>query len=59
MNEKMKKQILEAKGDIFKIFIYMYDFMDNSCLENEDMEFFRNIFENIKTSEYSEIIKNS
>lgn len=57
MNEKMKKQILEAKGDIFKIFIYMYDFMDNSCLENEDMEFFRNIFENIKTSEDSEIIK--
>lgn len=57
MNEKMKKQILEAKGDIFKIFIYIYDFMDDSCLENEDMEFFRNIFENIKTSEDSEIIK--
>lgn len=57
MNEKMKKQILEAKGDIFKIFIYIYDFMDDSCLENEDMEFFRNIFENIRTSEDSEIIK--
>lgn len=53
----MKEQILEAKGDIFKIFIAMYDLMDDNCLENEDMDFFRNIFENIKTSEDSEIMK--
>ena len=48
---------MEAKGDIFKIFIAMYDLMDDNCLENEDMDFFRNIFENIKTSEDSEIMK--
>lgn len=53
----MKEQILEAKGDIFKIFIAMYDLMDNNCLENEDMEFYRNIFENIKTSEDNRIIQ--
>ena len=57
MNEKMKEQILDAKGDIFKIFISMYDFMDNRCIENEDMEFYKNIFENIKTSEECKIIK--
>lgn len=57
MNEKMKEQILDAKGDIFKIFISMYDFMDNRCIENEDMEFYKNIFENIKTSEDCKIIK--
>ena len=57
MNKKMKQQILEAKGDIFNIFIAMYDLMDSNCLENDDMEFFRNIFENIKTSEDNKIIK--
>lgn len=56
-NEKMKKQILESKGDIFKIFIAMYDLMDNNCLENENVEFFKNIFENIKTSEETKIIQ--
>lgn len=58
MNEKVKKKILDGKGDIFKIFIYMYDLMDNNCLEDEDMEFYKNIFENMKTSEDHKIIKN-
>lgn len=58
MNEKMKKQVLEAKGDIFKIFISMYDFMDNNCLKNKDMKFYKNIFENLKTSEDSKILEN-
>lgn len=52
----MKKQIIEAKGDIFEIFISMYDFMDNNCLKNKDMKFYKNIFENLKTSEDSKII---
>lgn len=58
MNEEMEKQIIEAKGDIFKIFISMYDLMNDNCLENEDMEFYKNIFKNLKTSEDSKIIKN-
>lgn len=57
MNEKIKKQIVDAKGDIFKIFIYMYDFMNDNCLEDEDMEFYKNVFENMKTSEDHKIIK--
>lgn len=57
MNEKMKKQVLDAKGDIFKIFISMYDFMDNNCLTNKDMKFYKNIFENLKTSEDSKILE--
>lgn len=52
----MKKQIIEAKGDIFEIFISMYDFMDDNCLKNKDMKFYKNIFENLKTSEDSKII---
>lgn len=58
MNEEMEKRIIEAKGDIFKIFISMYDLMNDNCLENEDMEFYKNIFKNLKTSEDSKIIKN-
>lgn len=34
----------------------MYDFMDNNCLKDKDMKFYKNIFENLKTSEDSEII---
>lgn len=52
----MKKQIIDAKGDIFEIFISMYDFMDDNCLKDKDMKFYKNIFENLKTSEDSKII---
>lgn len=57
MNQKMKEQVLASKGDIFKIFISMYDLMDDNCLEDENMEFYKNIFENIKTSEDSKILE--
>ena len=58
INEEIKKNIIEAKGDIFKIFISMYDCMDYNLLKNEDMEFYKKIFENLKTSEDSKIFKN-
>lgn len=57
MNDGLKKKILEARGDIFKIFISMYDFMDDNCLENEDMEFYKNVLENLRTSEDSKIFE--
>ena len=58
MNQKLKEQVLKAKGDIFKIFISLYDFMDDNCSDNEDMEFYKNIFKNIKTSEDNKILEN-
>lgn len=51
MNEKMEKKLEEVNGDIFEFFIALYDFMTSNCLKNEDMEFYKKIFENIKTSE--------
>ena len=51
MNEKMEKQLEEVNGDIFEFFIALYDFMTSNCFKNEDMEFYKKIFENIKTSE--------
>ena len=57
MNEQMQENVIKFKGDIFKIFISMYDCVDNNLVKNEDMEFYRKIFENLKTSEDSKIFK--
>lgn len=51
MTEKIKKDIKNADGDIFEFFISIYDFMTNNCLQDEDMKFYKKIFENIKTSD--------
>lgn len=53
----MQENVIKSKGDIFKIFISMYDCVDNNLVKNEDMEFYRKIFENLKTSEDSKIFK--
>ena len=62
MNKKMIKNLKEANGDIFEFFISIYDFMVDNCSQNKDMEFYKKIFENIKTSEdylfSNNIIKN-
>ena len=55
MNEELKKQVIESKGDIFKIFIFIYDSMCEKLIENNDIHFYKRICENIKTSEDSNI----
>ena len=57
MNEQMQENVIKSKGNIFKIFISMYDCVDNNLVKNEDMDFYRKIFENLKTSEDSKIFK--
>ncbi len=57
MNAQMQENIIKFKGDIFKIFISMYDCVDNNLIKDEDMKFYRSIFENLKTSEDSKIFK--
>jgi len=57
MNEQMQENIIKAKGDIFQIFISMYDCVDNNLIKNEDMEFYRKIFGNLKTSDDGKIFK--
>ena len=62
-NKKIKEDIIKAKGDIFKFFISMYDCMTNDCVQNQDTDFYKKIYENIKTSEdylfSKKIIKNN
>ena len=53
----MQEKVIKSKGDIFKIFISMYDFVDNNLIKNEDMEFYRKIFGNLKTSDDGKIFK--
>ena len=57
MNEEMQKKVIKSKGDIFKIFISVYDCVDNNLIKNEDMEFYRKIFGNLKTSDDGKIFK--
>ena len=57
MNAQMQGKVIKSKGDIFKIFISMYDCVDNNLIKNEDMEFYRKIFGNLKTSDDGKIFK--
>lgn len=51
INKNMEKTIEDTKGDIFEVFISMYDYMVNTCINKGEVKFFQKIFENIKTSE--------
>lgn len=57
MNNNLKTQIIQSKGDIFNIFLIIYDFLNENCCDENDIDFYRKIFENIKTSEDSMILK--
>ena len=57
MNAQMQEKVIKSKGDIFKIFTSMYDCVDNNLIKNEDMEFYRKIFGNLKTSDDGKIFK--
>ena len=52
----MQENVIKFKGDIFKIFISMYDCVDKNLIKSDDMEFYRKIFGNLKTSEDSKIL---
>lgn len=51
MNKKLEDTLKETNGDIFEIFISMYDYMVNECMNKEEAEFFKKIFEELKTSQ--------
>ena len=58
--DKFAKQSLEeTKGDIFEVYIRMYDFLINHNLYEEDQKFHKKVLENVKTSDESfYILKN-
>lgn len=47
----LKKRLKETDGDIFKVYIDMFDFITKELTRSEDKNFFIMIFKNIKISE--------
>ena len=51
INNSIERSIKKTKGDIFEAFICIYDYMVNECMNKKEVQFFKKIFEGIKTSE--------
>lgn len=51
MNKNLENTLKESNGDVFRIFISIYDYMTNECINKEEANFFKKIFEELKTSQ--------
>ena len=51
MNKNLENTLKKTNGDIFEIFISIYDYMINECINNEEKDFLKKIFEELKTSQ--------
>lgn len=51
MNKNFENALKESNGDIFEVFISIYDYMVNECINKEEPEFFKRILEELKTSQ--------
>lgn len=51
LNIKLKDKVKETNGDIFKLYIFLYDSMIEEFTNNPDQELFKQIFINLKSSD--------
>ena len=51
LNKKLKDKVKETNGDIFKLYIFLYDSMIEEFTNNPDQELFKQIFINLKSSD--------
>ncbi len=51
VKNKMEEALRKNKGDIFETFIMIYDYMVEQCVNKQDGQFYKKIFENIKAGE--------
>lgn len=51
MESFLEKQMKEKKGDIFEVFLSLYDYVVKECLNKQEMEFFHQVFEYTRTLE--------
>lgn len=56
LKDYAKKQLMASNGDIFALYIHMYDYIIDTLSNSEDVEFHKRIFENMKASEDSSFI---
>ena len=51
LNKKLKDKVKETNGDIFRLYIFLYDSMIEEFTNNPDQELFKQIFINLKSSD--------
>lgn len=51
LNTKLKNKVKETNGDVFELYIFLYDSMIEEFTDNSDQELFRQIFINLKSSD--------
>ena len=51
LNTKLKDKVKETNGDIFKLYIFLYDSMIEEFTNIPDQELFKQIFINLKSSD--------
>lgn len=56
--KRTEKTLIDTNGDIFAVFIQMYDDFVYECFDKEDIKLMKNIFDNIRTSDDTIFIKN-
>jgi AcrR family transcriptional regulator len=53
INKKMESTLIKTKGNIFAVFLSMYDYMVTECINSKEEGFFKKIFENTKVCQES------
>lgn len=53
MEKKLNRIIKESNGDVFNIYISIYDDMTSKCFDNMNQDIYKRIFENLKTNDES------
>ena len=51
ISQKLKEEIIESKGNLFDIYVNLYDLAIENFVENDEQKLFKQIFENIRTSD--------
>lgn len=51
ISQKLKAEIIESKGNLFDIYTNLYDLAIENFVENDEQKLFKQIFENIRTSD--------
>ena len=51
LDSKLKTKIEDTKGDLFEIYVFLYDLMVENFVDNEEKNLFKQIFINIRSSD--------
>lgn len=51
VNKGTEETLYKTNGDVFEVFISIYDYILSQCMSKEEIKLYKNIFENMKDSE--------